>query len=534
MNPWVIGILGLLIGALPSAYFYMQLSPLQRKLQLAEKGKERSELAYNEAQAELEAKNDEIKAAKSKIPELEAHYRSEIDYLEQSHQSQIEELQQAQAQIPELEAQIEEMKASQVRVRELEAQIAELQASQSASPDPAITDEQLQTLQQQHQAEIQQLQQDNQGQIQALQEQHRAELEERLETHQTQLQEVEQKYQGELKTLESTYQQQILEVQQDFEERLAESESSYDETRADEPLDPHPPSGPVVVLVDTEPFSADSEDTLDPVADLTTPETEAEVFEEEETADLDEMLATTEEDFLEDMADLATMEQVSSVEEDIAGLDAFLTETAEESDPELEMDDSPLPQAEVTEEAIAGLNALLEETEYTEAEETAYILTLDREQTGSFYEDIADLDAFLADTADLEVDDPEEDALLEPFSDDENSAEELEFLTSLQTDSFPLHPEMAEEDQADSLPDLGDLSTPDDDFLNMLQEDASAEDDFPSEPSLSDADNPFADIFGEDEAKKNDHPENGHKQQLDNLDERFNMNLVDHEVPSDR
>ncbi|MGK7931012.1 MAG: hypothetical protein AB4041_06225 [Microcystaceae cyanobacterium] len=548
MNPWVFGILGLLIGALPSAYFYMQLSPLQRKLQLAEKGKERSEQAYNEAQAELESKNDEIQLAKSKIPELEAHYRSEIDHLEQSHQTQIEELTQAQAQIPELEAQIEEMKASQVRVMELETQVAELQASQSASLDPQMIEEQLQTLQQEHQAEIQQLQQDNQGQIQAIQEQHRAELEELLETHQTQQQEIEEKYQTELKTVESTYQRQILEVQQDFEERLAESGASNYEARADQQLDYHPPSvEPVVALVNDEPFVADSADDQGTVPDIleesleemsdSEDDTESHVISEgevsvadgteEETAELDEMFAIKEEDSLE----TATLQQDSTVEEDIAGLDGFLEETAEAVEPELTLDVNPVSEAEVTEDAIAGLNALLDETDDTETQDVADIPTLEGEHTSTVEEDIADLDAFLSDTADLAVDETEEDALLEPFSDDENSPDELEFLASLQTDSAQV---TEEADKVESLPDLADLSTPDDDFLNMLQEDAPVDEGLPSEPTLSDADNPFADIFAEEDEPKKEHPENGHKKQLEELDELFNMDLVDHEVSSDR
>jgi biopolymer transport protein ExbB/TolQ len=103
MNPWVIGIVGLLIGMFPSVYFCTQLSSLRKKLQLAENGKERSEKAYSEAQDELEAKNQEIDTANNKITELENQHSREIENLEQSHQADIEKLQQTQAKSLELE-----------------------------------------------------------------------------------------------------------------------------------------------------------------------------------------------------------------------------------------------------------------------------------------------------------------------------------------------------------------------------------------------------------------------------------------------
>ncbi|MGK7945700.1 MAG: hypothetical protein AB4058_14650 [Microcystaceae cyanobacterium] len=544
MNPLVFGIIGLLIGALPSAYFFMQLSPLQGKLKLAEKGKERSEKAYDEAQAELQTKTEEIEAAKSKIPELEAHYRSEIENLEQSHQTQITELQQAQAQLPQLEAQIEDMKASQVRVMELETEMAALQASQSAAPTSQITEEQLQALQQEHQAEIQQLQQDSQGQIQALQEQHRAELEELLETSQTQVQEAEQKYLGELQTyqaqlqeneqkyqaelknVESTYQQQILLLEQDFEERLAGSDASEHEPRANQTIEHEPPSiEPVVALVDPQP-ALEQLEANDVVADLTAPDsTESSSLLEENPANLDEVFAISEDSSFEE---LAVVEQESSVEDDIAGLEEFLGDTAEDADPDLELTLDESPIAEETEEALTGLNALLEETnetEDTDASEIPAIPTLEGEQTLSVAEDIANLDAFLSETADLAIDEEQEDSILEPLSDNENSPDELEFLATLQTDSAPALSDKVEDDQADSLPDLADLSAPDDDFFSMMQEDAPLDDDVPSSPSLSDEDNPFADIFADEpEKKKDSHPENGRTQQ-DAFDELLNMDM---------
>ncbi len=492
MNPWVIGIVGVLIGAIPSVIFYTQLSPLQRKLQQAERGKERAEQSLNQAESELEEK----KAEMPRIPQLEAQYQDKIDNLKQSHQVQIEELQRLQTRIPTLEAQIEEMKASQMQVVELEEQLAKLREAQSlfGEDQPPLSEEGRQTLianhqaeieaiLQTHQGEIQQLQQDNQSQLQAIQHQHHAELEELRTHHQAQLQEIELRYQSERQALESTYQQQILEIQQDYEQQLLEAAISSPEIA----------EHPALSLTDAPAEAADIEeldalldlanDELDDIAScpfVTSMTAETFVF-VEDASSLEEI---REEDF-----DLSAIKvsQNFNYEEDIEGLDDFLKET-EEMTTEAQATDASL--ADEAEQILAQLPHNFSSSDSVN-EETLDFPDLETSRNLTDGNDIEGLDEFLKETADME-----------------ETEEEMAFLSSLQADDFNESPSnLPSSDEEDDLPAFSEA---DNDFLNVSQ--------LEDQGQHNDVNDPFADIFGHS-------AENGQKseQHLEGFDELFSL-----------
>jgi hypothetical protein len=169
---------------------------------------------------------------------------------------------QTEAELKDTKGQLKLLDVSEERIRNLEATYREevaklqkdledsqarLQEAAIATPDPTLEvtyKNQIQELQQEYEAKIEELRQTYQGQIQEILEGKQTEIEALRQSQQAQLLELENGYQSQIQQLEQGYQSQLLELQNAPQPVVAELPipEDYQTTQIVEPWDDFPDS----------------------------------------------------------------------------------------------------------------------------------------------------------------------------------------------------------------------------------------------------------------------------------------------------